>query len=112
MNYLEKNMKYYESLVNDLLEKKQQAEDGLRAKLNPKQPSNISDFQQQCQKLSTDRDSIKNFPRKLRSVFATSGIWIDPNHENTVDWALVNVDAQRFNQIPVNLVSFNEQISI
>jgi len=111
MKYLEENMQYRQGLVNDLLEKKKKAEEGLRAPLSQKQQSDMSIYQQQYQQHCKDLDSVKKFPRTLGSVFATSGIYTDIKHENTVDWALVKLDQERFQNITPNLVSLNEQVS-
>lgn len=110
MKYLEENMQFQQSLVDDLVEMKKKAEEGLRAPLSQKQQNDMSIYKQQCQQHGKDLDSVKKFPRTLGSVFATSGIYTDVKHENTVDWALVKLDQERFPNITSNLVSPNEQI--
>jgi hypothetical protein len=95
----------YNDDLKDLIEKQDQAQQGLRKPLSQKQLEKIEWFKNMIEEIDKNTDEAKNFSRHFGKVFSCSGITIDPNHNNTVDWALISLDEDRFRNIPCNTVS-------
>jgi hypothetical protein len=108
------NRKYenYTEHLRDLIERRDQAQQGLRNPLTQKQLENIEWLQGKVQEFSKIIEDMKVFKRTFGQVLSCSGITIDPQHDNIVDWALVSLDAERFYKKPENMVSSRSIFSL
>ncbi|PMD42944.1 hypothetical protein L207DRAFT_563751 [Hyaloscypha variabilis F] len=102
MNHLREGSQAYQQRVDQLLSKQRDAEEGIGRPLSQKQENDLSVYRGVLQKHNQHHNTINNFSRRFGSVSATSGIYTDETYGNTVDWALVDIDQQRFNQLPHN----------
>lgn len=87
-------------------EKQHLAEQGKGKQLTQTQLNDITVYKDRTKTIDMDMKGITEFSRTLGKVLLSSGTMVDPQYCGTLDWALIELDAERFSQKPKNIVGF------
>jgi hypothetical protein len=83
----------------------QAAEEGMAKELTKFQREQVLALPDQVRDLESKIAASEMFSRNFGFVKVSSGQSINPVHQNIRDWALIDLDKNRFSQSPTNMVS-------